>query len=234
MLGLCCADPLTRCSLALAGGIISPRYVTRNSPVTSPSRLTSMDMNTPKDRIRHATEQFTLKNDPSEINRRSRERMKRQQQDTTPKKFQHPNESWEHRQLVKVMKDLGLYFMHPPNEGKRSAWGGHVMFHSMGALKGAADLYVFDQLPNAPTARGLAIELKRVGGSSPTWGRLEQHDHLYELSRRGWKCFVCRGHLAAIEVLRLCGLSTRPEPKSQKFIREFVHGQSNQQEFLLE
>jgi hypothetical protein len=108
------------------------------------------------------------------------------------------------------------------------------MFQSMGALKGAADLYVFDHLPNAPTARGLAIELKRVGGSSPAWGRPEQHDHLYDLSKRGWKCFVCRGHLAAIEVLRLCGLSTREERKSQKFIREFTHGQSGLKEFQLD
>ncbi len=191
-------------------------------------------MDTRKDKIRQATEAFTLKNDPNEIDRRRRDRIRRQQQDTTPLRKEHPTESWEHRQLVKVMKDLGLYFMHPPNEGKRSAWGGRVMFQSMGALKGAADLYVFDQLPNAPTARGLAIELKRVGGSSPAWGRPEQHDHLYELSRRGWKCFVCRGHESAIEVLRLCGLSQKGEPRSQKFIREFVHGQSNQQEFLLE
>lgn len=186
-----------------------------------------------KKRVLEATQRFALKHDPAEIDKRKRQRIKRQQlQVSEPEKLQHPNESWEHRRFVKAMKDLGLYFMHPPNEGKRSKWGGRVMFESMGALKGAADIYIFDNLPNAPTARGLAIELKRVAGSSPAWGRPEQHDHLYELSRRGWKCFVARGHIAAIECLRLCGLAGG-ESTGHKYIREFVHGQSNQSEFLL-
>jgi hypothetical protein len=176
-----------------------------------------------------ATERYYVKNDPAEINKRKRSRSKK-----PVKKTKHPAESWEHRMLVREMNFLGLCFMHPPNEGKRSVWGGRIMFDSMGALKGAADLYIFNPLPNCPTARGLAIELKRVVGSSPAWGSESQHDHLYDLSRHGWKAFVCRGHKAAFEVLRLCGLKGGAENKaSHKYIREFVHGQSSQQEFFL-
>ena len=137
--------------------------------------------------------------------------------------------------LVKEMKSLNLCFMHPPNEGKRSAWGGRTMFESMVALKGASDLYIFDHLPGAPKARGLAIELKRVSGSNPAWGPQSQHDHLYDLSRLGWKAFVCRGKDAAMEVLRLCGLrKAKPNPEVHRLIMEFSHGQSPLEEFHLE
>jgi len=182
------------------------------------------------DSIREATERFYVKNDPAEIYRRKRIRNVKTR---TPGKSQP--ESWEHRMLVKEMRKLNLYFMHPPNEGKRSVWGGKVMFDSMGALKGAADIYIFDRLPSCPSARGLAIELKRTVGSSPAWGSDSQHDHLYELSKHGWKAFVCRGYLAAMEVIRLCGLyKGKKDVSSHKRIMEFIHGESDQQEFPLE
>ena len=180
--------------------------------------------------IRAATERYFVKNDPAEIHKRKRVRALKVRSPA-----RHPPESWEHRMLVKEMKSLNLCFMHPPNEGKRSAWGGRVMFESMGALKGASDLYCFDPLPTVPEARGLAIELKRVVGSNPAWGPQSQHDHLYDLSRLGWKAFVCRGKDAALEVLRLCGLrKAKPNPMVHQYIMEFTHGQSPLTEFPLQ
>tara|TARA_R110002020_G_scaffold87892_3_gene216315 strand:+ start:3313 stop:3861 length:549 start_codon:yes stop_codon:yes gene_type:complete len=133
-----------------------------------------------------------------------------------------PKENWEHEKLVTHLRDKAVYFLHVPNEGKRSEWQGRYMFGALGALKGAADIYVFDRLPNFPDARGLAIELKRVKGSSPAWGSTHQHAHLNALALRGWKAYVCRGHEASLAVLALCGLVRQGPLDREHLIKEFT------------
>jgi len=173
-----------------------------------------------KKRIMSAYNQFIEKNDPNEIDIRRRARSKK------PKKErEYPLERDEQRALVAVLLLNGVYFMHPPNEGKRSVWEGRRLFETQGGLKGAADLYIFDRLPAFPEARGLAIELKRVKGSSPPWGREEQQEHLYQLSALGWKCFVAQGHRAGVAILQKCGLVEGiPAAEQEEHIKEFSHG----------
>ena len=169
-----------------------------------------------KESVQRAIISFHKKNDPVLRTKRR----KRSQ----PVPGAAPKENWEHERLVSHLRNQGVYFIHVPNEGVRSKWQGRYMFDSLGALKGAADIHVFDHLPNYPTARGLAIELKRVKGSSPAWGTTHQHEHLNALALRGWKAYVCRGHLAALQVLHLCGLMNQATPGCEKLIKEFDGG----------
>lgn len=133
-----------------------------------------------------------------------------------------PKENWEHEKLVAHLRDKAVYFLHVPNEGKRSEWQGKYMFGALGALKGAADIYIFDHLPDFPEARGLAIELKRVKGSSPAWGSTHQHAHLNAIALRGWKAYVCRGHEACLAVLEICGLIRKGPTDCEHLIKEFT------------
>ena len=181
-----------------------------------------------QDRIKKRLFKFYAQNDP---NFRPKGRKKKR---VTVR--EHPLEDDEHRLVVTHMTDAQIYFFHPPNEGKRTAWEGRKMFTSMGALKGAADFFIFDRLPSFPEARGLAIELKRVAGSSPVWGRPEQHEHLNHLADLGWKCFVARGHRAAVAILAECGLIELGvlvppfEEKEKQLIREFKGGENGKSE----
>ena len=174
------------------------------------------------ERIRKSVLKFYRKNDPEFIEQRRRKRRAQEKKDNVRA---HPLEDQEHQLLVRYLYDAEIYFMHVPNEGKRTVWEGRKMFGSLGALKGAADIYVFERLPSFPSARGLAIELKRVAGSSPVWGRPEQHEHLNELADRGWKCFVARGHRAALAKLSDCGLMEESiTDKDRSLVREFKGG----------
>tara|TARA_R110002020_G_scaffold47400_1_gene134940 strand:+ start:147 stop:755 length:609 start_codon:yes stop_codon:yes gene_type:complete len=128
-----------------------------------------------------------------------------------PTKPTEPKESWEHAQLVKAMHAAELHFTHIPNEGKRSKWGGHHLFTTMGCRKAFPDFLIFNR-PDQETA-GIAIELKRVSKSSPKWGSPEQHQELILLASHGWAAYVCRGYKSALAVLGRHGLMDYdPEP----------------------
>jgi hypothetical protein len=172
-----------------------------------------------EDRIKERMFKFYCKNDPDFRPKRRRKK--------SPKVREHPLEDEEHALVVRYMADADIYFFHPPNEGKRSVWEGRRMFTVMGGLKGAADFYIFNHLPAFPSARGLAIELKRVAGSSPVWGRPEQHEHLNALADYGWKAYVARGHRATLAILVDCGLMEETvTDKDRSLVREFLGGES--------
>ena len=115
-----------------------------------------------------------------------------------------PTEDWEHQQLVKAMQHHGLHFVHVPNEGKRTKWGGRKLFTVLGCRKAFPDFLIFDR-PDE-TSPGVAIELKRVSKSSPKWGSPEQHQELILLATFGWAAYVCRGYRSALAVLGRHGL----------------------------
>ena len=176
-----------------------------------------------KRRVIAAQGRFLERNDPSAIALRKKKRAEAKKAKSG--KPSSPLEKDEHKALVRVMNIHGVYFMHPPNEGKRSVWEGRRLFESMGALRGASDFYVFDYMGKFPDARGLAIELKRVKGSSPVWGRPEQQEHLEQLACRGWKAYVVRGHLAGVAVLQICGIIPgKPDEEHLPLIKEFGNG----------
>ena len=160
------------------------------------------------------------------VERNAKRHLPKPARPNNPKKKQrdHPLESWEQARVVREMDLLGLTYCHVPNEGKRSKWGGHKLFTALGAKKAFPDLQVFDRLPLFPDARGLAIEMKRVKGSSPVWGSDDQHYWLRLLSKMGWKTYVCRGHAAAFYVLNLVGLRADIVDESAvEFVREFIN-----------
>ena len=71
-----------------------------------------------------------------------------------------------------------------------------------GLSKGAPDLLVFDSPPNAPGNRGVAIEMKRVGGDKPS---PEQRAWHADLQSRGWVVLVCYGASDALRELARLG-----------------------------
>ena len=183
-----------------------------------------------RDRIREATEKHIKRNDPEEIGRRRRERAKRPK-----KKREHPLESVEHRNFVKVLEREGIFFIHVPNEGKiadtpekaRIAGYKRKMF---GVHKGASDFLIFDPAPNGGV--GCAIEMKRVKGSYPVWGRPEQQEFLVKLAERGWDAYVTRGCDAAVSVLENLGYIERKkenENDTNGLIRKFVPAGTDRQ-----
>tara|TARA_R110002020_G_C16153721_1_gene762866 strand:- start:318 stop:830 length:513 start_codon:yes stop_codon:yes gene_type:complete len=125
-----------------------------------------------------------------------------------------PTEDWEHQQLVKAMRHHGLHFVHIPNEGKRTKWGGRKLFTVLGCRKAFPDFLVFDR--PADQSPGVAIELKRVSKSSPKWGTPEQQQELILLSTFGWHAYVCRGYRAALATLAELGLIEHTGTKAEK------------------
>ena len=146
-------------------------------------------MGTREDRIKAAMGKYLYRNDPDEIAKRRRERLKKK-----PKARSCPLESWEHIQFAQVLRKLGLFFIHVPNEGKRSQREGQRL-RNMGLRRGCPDFIIFDRPP-------VAIEMKRVKGSKVA---PEQIEFLEELNRHGWRTFITYGHEAAIEALKVCG-----------------------------
>lgn len=71
-----------------------------------------------------------------------------------------------------------------------------------GLSKGMPDLLIFDSPVNAPGNRGVAIEMKRVGGAKPTPEQLAWHA---DLQARGWVVLVCYGASDALRELARLG-----------------------------
>jgi hypothetical protein len=160
-----------------------------------------------RDRIKKANEKFILKNDPSEIDRRRRARAAKPK-----KKREHPLESVEHRNFVRVLERENIFFIHVPNEGKiantpEEAKRIGYKRKMFGVKAGCPDFLIFDPSPNG--GAGCAIEMKRVKGSYPVWGRPEQQEFLTRLAGCGWDAYVTKGCEAATSVLEGLGYIER-------------------------
>ena len=115
-------------------------------------------------------------------------------------------EAHEHEVVAAWLTMHGIFFIHVPNEGKRS-WQTGKQLKRMGMVKGCPDFLIFDGVPftvgqdfvvNRPTA----LELKAVDGKVPT---AEQIAFLSHLRQRGWVADWCRGSEAAIKWLESLG-----------------------------
>jgi hypothetical protein len=142
-----------------------------------------------------------------------------------------PSETDEHIVVADWLRANGIFFLHVPNEAKRSR-GGHMLLERMGLLKGAPDFLIFDT-HGRTSARGVAIELKRSPSlksksvkaygdagktceTEPTvnygirpsreisWPSVgvEQVQVLKELEKRGWITTICYGAQDTIGFLR--------------------------------
>ena len=111
-----------------------------------------------------------------------------------------PLERVEHSKLARTLRNLGLFWIHVPNEGKRTAIQG-ARLRNLGMLKGVSDFIIFDPTPRGGYV-GVAIEMKRIKHSSTSE---EQITFLQKMAARGYLAVITKGHAAAEEVLRRVG-----------------------------
>ena len=110
-----------------------------------------------------------------------------------------PTEMQEQIALAAWLRKRGIWFCHPPNEGRRSRRQG-AQLRAAGLMSGVPDILIFDRAPGAPDASGVAIELKRVNGR-PSQVSANQRTWLEALEIRGWKVHVAYGCEDAVEWL---------------------------------
>lgn len=112
-----------------------------------------------------------------------------------------PLERDEMKMLSEWMTAKGLVFFHPFNEGQRKLSVGRYL-KMLGLSKGVPDVFIFNLVPSHPAARGVAIELKRIGNKKTS---KEQDMWLSVLQRCGWKTFIAEGSMEAIKFLMSLG-----------------------------
>lgn len=98
--------------------------------------------------------------------------------------------------------DPGLLWWHTPNEALQR---GGLLYGSLqvgqGVKAGIEDLTIDEAPPARPDAKGVRIELKKVGGTvSPDQKRI-----LAAHQRRGYLAFVAKGTFALLDLLRELG-----------------------------
>jgi len=110
-------------------------------------------------------------------------------------------ESPDQRALAQYLDYAGLLWLHVANEGKRNKITGHLL-KLAGLKSGAPDIIIFDPPPNIPSAKGAAIELKRLSGGkvSP-----EQEKWIFDLMERGWVAMIAEGLDEALNALKKWG-----------------------------
>ena len=99
-----------------------------------------------------------------------------------------------------------ILWWHTPNEGKRNVRQGARL--KRGGMKaGIPDVIIVTPAPNAPWARGVAIELKKPKGKNSAKGRLSptQRNWLCWLEQSGWSTCVAYGWEEAVEWLERLG-----------------------------
>lgn len=113
----------------------------------------------------------------------------------------------KHQQwLAQWLDAKKIHWWHTPNEGKR-----HVKLGSKlkrcGMKSGVPDVIIVTPAPEAPWARGVAIELKRPKVSGGYRGRLtvNQRNWLCWLEEDGWMTYVAYGWKDAVAFLERLG-----------------------------
>ena len=99
------------------------------------------------------------------------------------------SESAEQIKLAQYLDKKGIFWLHPPNEGKRHpAHGALLKRHGM--KPGCPDVLILEAPPERPEARGVMIELKRQNGGTTSENQAE---FMRQAERVGWLCRVCYG-----------------------------------------
>ena len=108
-----------------------------------------------------------------------------------------PTEYEECCWLVSWLDLHNIFYIHIPNEGKRSPREG-ARQKRIGLKPGVSDYLILDSPPAYPERKGVWIELKRKGGK-PT---KEQFDFLVKAENRGYSVFCCEGGEEAARKLK--------------------------------
>jgi hypothetical protein len=116
-------------------------------------------------------------------------------------------EDYEHITVAHWLTIHGVFFIHVPNEGKRS-WVTGKKLKRMGMKAGVVDFLIFDPPPNGLLrldvlhAIGAVMELKALDGKKPTQ---KQIDFMSEMESRGYAIGCFFGSDAAIKWLESLG-----------------------------
>lgn len=139
------------------------------------------------------------------VNRQGTLARSRRNYSATPKGSRAKPQQHEHKEQCEVVRWLraaGILFAAIPNGGYALSPQAGARMVKAGLSKGAPDLMLFDSPPSAPGNRGVAIEMKRVGGEKPSPEQLAWH---VELEARGWVVLVCYGAAEALRELARLG-----------------------------
>lgn len=126
-----------------------------------------------------------------------------------------PLEEHEQKALALWLDQQGFLWFHVPNEGLKSV-SYHAKMSAMGLKSGVPDNFIIHPTPpNNPTAKGVAIELKRVAGGKVS---KEQRAWISKLSEAGWEAHICCGHKEAITLLIKLGYTPRKIVEVQRYV----------------
>lgn len=112
-----------------------------------------------------------------------------------------PKEAAEQELLAAWLIFRRVLFCHPPN-GEWRHWSVAKRLKAAGVMPGVPDILIFTRPPQNTAARGVAIELKRIGVRHCS---AEQAQWLQALEEEGWLTKIAAGAREAIEWLVLLG-----------------------------
>jgi hypothetical protein len=112
-----------------------------------------------------------------------------------------PTEYQEQKQVCEFLTTCRLAYFAVPNGGKRTAIEGNYLRY-IGLKAGVPDLLILNAPPKHPTAKGVALEMKRLGATGPTDS---QKAWLLTFSEQGWVSYCAFGATDAIGFLRSLG-----------------------------
>lgn len=119
----------------------------------------------------------------------------------SPKK-KYPSEKEEMKIVAEYLNHTGLFWIHVPNEGKRTFYDGKFL-KSIGMKSGVPDIIIFNtpayKYPDGSSAKGLMIELKCITGRITD----TQKNFMDECIRLGWFAQVCFGSNQAIRRINM-------------------------------
>lgn len=113
-------------------------------------------------------------------------------------------ETLQHAELVEWLTHVGIFFVHPCGEAKRSKYENYL-WTTMGGKSGIPDFLFFDKVGKFS---GLALELKDKGievytkKNVPKAAYKKQWEMLKEFEKRGWKTTFASGRDEAIKMIR--------------------------------
>ena len=133
--------------------------------------------------------------DPADLSHGAGGRKKRRK-----RKGRDGPEAREQKKFVAWARKRGLELQHQNNgAGTKAA---RIRLHAMGCTAGAADILIFDVLPDEPGVRGLALEFKSEDGEQTP----DQVKWQRRIERLGWRYHVVRSKDQATEVVQWYGL----------------------------
>lgn len=112
------------------------------------------------------------------------------------------HESGEQIVVADYLRMRDVFWFHPVNEGRRHM-SSAMRLKREGLVAGVPDIVIMQEIPGAPSARGMMIEMKRRKGGSLSES---QKDFMERARQEGWLTHVARGADDALRYLQSFGV----------------------------